>query len=297
MIEFDNVSKTFENSVKAMVTLSVQIAKKEIFALVGPNGAGKTTFLRLLLGLLEPTGGRVSLPSTLSVQSGNVGCVLDSEGVYLDLTVRQNFRFFGSLYGLPEAEAKGIEYLRFFCLFSKVDKPVKTLSKGQRKIVSLCRAMITEPYLLVVDELTANLDPSNQKRLLDFIRELNELKKMIIVFSSHNLNHVAEIAQHILLINKGLGTADFTIDVVNQYTCHIITGENGDIEHMIAFLNNSSFAYYMKSRCVLSTITKDADYTNQLENELTNKINKCKVDSRPATLEDLYSCFVGVDNE
>jgi ABC-type multidrug transport system ATPase subunit len=299
MIVFESVSKTYrEGKVRALDGVQLAIADQEVFGLIGPNGAGKTTFLRLLLGLLEPTAGRVVVPEAFRPGSPQVACVLDGEGAYPDITVRDNLRFFGSLYGLAEAEAeaRGLKHLAYFGLSGEADRLVGRLSQGQKKIVSLCRAMITEPSLLVVDELTATLDPGNQRRLIEFLREMNAARRATVVFASHALQHVQSLARHVVLIAKGRVRADFPPGSLAGFECRTVPCVGAGGARLCERLRAAGFTAFQEAPGACSVVYQGSGPPGAELARLLEGHGVSAAAARPANLEDLYLAYVGADD-
>ncbi len=188
----------------------LKIARGESFGLVGNNGAGKTTFFRMILDLVLPSEGEVLLQNENVRQSENwkqyTGSYLD-EGFLIDyLTPKEYFDFVGSLHGLNKAEvAERLRKFRDFFNDEILDKPkyIRDLSKGNQHKVGIAAALLMQPQLLILDEPFANLDPTTQIRLKNLLRELKEKHQVTMLISSHDLNHVTEICERILILNKG----------------------------------------------------------------------------------------------
>jgi ABC-2 type transport system ATP-binding protein len=300
MIRYESVSKTYrDGQVHALTEASLEIREHEIFCLIGPNGAGKTTFVRLLLGLIQPTAGKVSVPAAFRPGSPAVACVLDGDGAYPDLTVRDNLRFFGSLYGLSAdvAEARGLELLGRFGLADKADALVYRLSQGQKRLVSFCRAMLTEPSLLVVDEVTANLDPGNQRRVIDFLAEINERRGTTIVFSSHDLHHVQQIGGHTVLIADGRVRADLGPDAVQGFTRYAVSGFTPNGRPPARLLAESGLLGYQNGLRSLAIVLRRSEGREDDVRALASSLKGSRLESSPATLEDLYLAYVGFGHE
>jgi len=194
----------------AVNKVNLDIETGEIFGLLGPNGAGKTTFFRLVSCLLQPTSGTATVAGYDIVKESTnvrkrVGLLCEEPSLYEKQTIHDNLRFFGELYGL---ERKHIEK-RISDLAGTLDftdlllrKP-GTLSKGQRQRVSLARALLHEPEVLLLDEPTANLDPETANSVRLSIKELQKDEKRTIVVSSHNLDEVEKICGRVAIIDNG----------------------------------------------------------------------------------------------
>jgi ABC-2 type transport system ATP-binding protein len=209
MLSIHNISKSY----KGMEVLNVPqltIAEGESFGLVGNNGAGKTTLFRLCLDLIQPDSG--------SIRSGKID-VAKSEawkaytGSYLDegflieyLTPDEYFYFVGNLYDLSKQEVN-TRLERYNLLFDNEirgsKKYIRDLSKGNQKKVGLAAAMMLDPKMLILDEPFANLDPSSQARLKKIFADIRLNPEITLIISSHELNHVTEVCNRIVVLEKG----------------------------------------------------------------------------------------------
>ena len=209
MISISNLKKEY-NGITVVDIPTLRIAKGDNFGLVGNNGAGKTTLFRLLLDLVRPTTGEILLNNGNVHNNGEwkryVGSFLDEGFLISYLTADEYFSFVGELHGYR------IEDLNFFLgsyeeffngeIIGK-KKYIRDLSKGNIKKVGIVAALLGKPEIVVLDEPFENLDPTSQIRLKDIIA--NELKNRNTTFliSSHDLNHVTEICDRIVLMEKG----------------------------------------------------------------------------------------------
>ena len=212
--ELENVKKSF-GEIVALDGLNLQIQKGEIFGLVGPNGAGKTTTVRMLLGLLKPTAGVVrvfgeSVSDHHGHEKGRVGVVLESPGLYLDLSVEQNIAFFAKLYGVGNWRDPMRSALDFMGLRERRSDPARKLSKGMKQKVALARALVLEPDLLILDEPTSGIDPIFQSDLRQKILSLAHQGKTVFL-CSHNMAEVEEVCSRIAVINHGHLVAEGSI--------------------------------------------------------------------------------------
>nr|WP_217364950.1 ABC transporter ATP-binding protein [Brevibacillus sp. HD1.4A] len=186
--------------------ISLSIGKGRIFGLLGPNGSGKTTTMRILSCLIEPTSGDITiLGRQISTHKEEIrkkiGCVTESPGVYDKLSLLDNLEFFAACYQIPKAKrASRIEYLlRQFDLWDRRNDPAGRLSKGMKQKLSIICAILHDPEILFLDEVTANLDPVSIRKLKDLIREWAASGKTII-FCSHILTEVDELCHEFAII-------------------------------------------------------------------------------------------------
>lgn len=218
MLEIRELTKTYGQ--KTVVNIrNLTIRKGETIGLVGNNGAGKTTFFRMLLDLIRPTTGEV-LSNGKNVMQGDdwknyTASYLD-EGFLIDyLTPEEYFTFIGSLHGFSVAHVADYlnQYAEFFngeILNSR--KYIRDFSKGNQNKVGIAAALMQKPELLVLDEPFANLDPTTQIRLKSLLKSLKKTERLTTLISSHDLNHVTDVCDRIILLEKGLIIKDFYTD-------------------------------------------------------------------------------------
>lgn len=214
MIEIKDIVKSY-NGVQVLNIPHLQIGKGESIGLVGNNGAGKTTLFSLILDLIQPDSGMISL-NGIPVH-GHDGwkkfttAFVDESFLIGYLTPEEYFYFLGELRGMNKTDVDSTieEYVEFFneeVLDKKVY--VRDLSKGNQKKVGIVGALIGNPELIILDEPFANLDPSTQFRLKKLINKLKDEKDVTILISSHDLSHTVETADRIIALNKGLIVKD-----------------------------------------------------------------------------------------
>ncbi len=214
MIHIENLLKNY-NGVTALNVKALNIASGESFGLVGNNGAGKTTLFRLILDLIKSNDGKVSIDGRDVAGDESwktfTGSYLD-EGFLIDfLTPEEYFDFVASLYGLSKGDLKAF-YLRFEDFFNEEilgkKKYIRDLSKGNQKKVGIAAALMPSPRLVLLDEPFTNLDPSTQIRLKNLLREEQQNKEVTLLISSHDLNHVTEVCNRIVVLEKGIPVHD-----------------------------------------------------------------------------------------
>lgn len=228
MIEIKDLKKVY-NGVTVVDIPELSIRKGETIGLVGNNGAGKTTLFRIMLDLIRPETGEV-LSKEVNVAGSQewkdyTASYLD-EGFLIDyLTPEEYFHFIGSLHGLNKAEVDS-QLLRYTDFFNgeilKRNKYIRDLSKGNQAKVGVVASLLQNPELLMLDEPFANIDPSTQFRLKSLIRETSNEKSMTTIISSHDLNHVTDVCQRILLMEKGkiikdIQTTSNTLTELEEY--------------------------------------------------------------------------------
>jgi len=188
--------------------LSFHVARNEIVGLLGPNGAGKTTTINMILGVLEPDSGTVRIEDIdLAKHRSRALERTNFVAVYSplpgNLTVVENLRFFGLVYGVREITGRIEELLGQFDLLQFRDVKCGVLSSGEQTRVSLAKAMINRPNLLLLDEPTASLDPSVAEDVRTKIREATLKGNGGVLWTSHNMHEVEEVCDRVLFLSHG----------------------------------------------------------------------------------------------
>lgn len=205
MLKLENVTKYYGNFL-AVDNLSFEVKEGEIFGLLGVNGAGKTTTFRMIMGLLEPTEGKITLNGKKIDYSvtDEIGFLTEERSLLLKLTVKEQALFYGTLKGMKEKDIlKRLDYLlEKFGVSEYKEKKIKELSKGNQQKIQFITAIINEPKLLILDEPFSGLDPFNVELFKNEIVEMSK-KGSIIIFSSHRMEHVELFCKKICIIMKG----------------------------------------------------------------------------------------------
>lgn len=228
-IEFLEVNKTF-GEVTAINGLNLSIAEGEVYALLGHNGAGKTTTLRLLLGLLEPNKGDITVFGNCPIKNGEAvrgmcGVLSEDVGLYEPLTVYDNLLYYADIYGMSRIESnKRIdEMLGRFDMLDKKRLIVKGFSTGMKKKVALIRAMLHRPRILLLDEPTNGLDPVSTTDLRSMLSKLAKEHGTTIVMTTHNLEEVQKMCDKISIFRRGKNIftdSIFSLKDSNHYMEH-----------------------------------------------------------------------------
>jgi ABC-2 type transport system ATP-binding protein len=210
-IVIQELSKAFE-TVQAVDKLSVEIRTGEIFGLLGPNGAGKTTTIRMLSALIAPTSGTAWVAGyQVGMQNQeirqNVGLLTETPGLYDQLSAERNLSFFGEMYEVADIPGQVECYLRMLGLWERRFEPVGTFSKGMRQKLAIARALLHEPRVLFLDEPTSGLDPEAARLVRQFIAELRE-EGRTIVLCTHNLDEADRLCDRIAVLKGTLLALD-----------------------------------------------------------------------------------------
>ncbi len=188
--------------------ISFEVRGGEIVGLLGPNGAGKTTTISMILGVLEPTAGEIRIEGVdLAARRSQALELTNFAAVYTplpgNLTVEQNLRIFGLLYGVRKLTTRIATLLQQFDLEAFRDVKCGALSSGEQTRVSLAKAMINAPNLLLLDEPTASLDPATARDIRARIREFAAQGRTGVLWTSHNMHEVEEVCDRVLFLSRG----------------------------------------------------------------------------------------------
>ncbi|WP_312751823.1 ABC transporter ATP-binding protein [Epilithonimonas hominis] len=234
MITINNLSKVYETK-KVLSIENLDFQKGQTIGLVGNNGAGKTTLFSLILDLIEPSSGYVSIDEEKVNESENwknrVGAFIDETFLIGYLTPEEYFYFLGELRGQSKANVD--DFLKNFTDFFNGEilnakKYIRDLSKGNMKKVGIIGALIGTPAIIILDEPFANLDPSTQIKLKNLIRDWSQNSDSTFLISSHDLAHTTEVCERIVVINKGelvrdIKTSPETLRDLEQYFADQVT--------------------------------------------------------------------------
>ncbi len=205
MLKVENVTKYY-GDILAVDDLSFTINDGEIFGLLGVNGAGKTTTFRMIMGLLQPTKGHITIngKEVDYNMAEKIGFLTEERSLLTKLTVLEQVIYYGTLKGMKERDilSKLDYWLDRFGVSEYKTRKIKELSKGNQQKIQFITAIIHEPDLLVLDEPFTGLDPINVELFMSVIREFKEKGKMII-FSSHRMEHVELFCEKLVILKKG----------------------------------------------------------------------------------------------
>ena len=207
VLSVQNVSKRFRDTV-AVDGISFTVEQNEIVGLLGPNGAGKTTTINMILGVLEPTLGTISIEGVdvFRQRSRALQCT-NFAAVYAplpgNLTVQQNLYIFGLIYGVKDLRARIENLLMQFELERFRDVKAGVLSSGEQTRLCLAKAMLNAPRLLLLDEPTASLDPATARDIRNKIREFASRGSCGVLWTSHNMYEVEEVCDRVLFLSRG----------------------------------------------------------------------------------------------
>jgi ABC-2 type transport system ATP-binding protein len=219
-ISLDGVTKRFGTHV-AVNNLSLEVPDGSIYGFIGPNGSGKTTTIRMIMHILLPDSGRITVLGRSDTRAArdDIGFLPEERGLYKKMQVRALLRYYGGLKGRDRKTLDPVidEWLQRLGLTAWADKKIDTLSKGMAQKVQFISAIVVKPRLVILDEPFSGLDPVNAQALKDAVLELRR-QGVTVVFSTHDMGTAERLCDRIFMIYKGNKVLDGTLqDVQSQY--------------------------------------------------------------------------------
>jgi ABC-2 type transport system ATP-binding protein len=217
MIKIDSISKSF-GKIKALDNLNLEIGRGELMGIIGSNGAGKTTLIRIMCCILRPDSGNIVvdkhsiLKDQIKIKS-MIGYLPEEPNLYERFKAKDLLRYFAELYGVPgkDIDSRADYLLELVGMSSRADDQINTFSKGLRQRISIARALIHDPQILIFDEPTMGLDPATSYSIREFIRKLKGEKTIILC--THYMDEADLLCDRVAILNQGqirdLGTPDF----------------------------------------------------------------------------------------
>jgi len=224
-IEIKNLKKEF-NNIPAVKNINFKINKGSIVGLLGPNGCGKTTTIGMMLGLIKPTFGNVFI-NGLNIDSEknrtNLLEKINFISPYVELpkklTVEENLKVYGRMYGVNNLKEKISELMEKLNLTDFKKRKTGELSSGQKNRVSLAKALINDPEILLLDEPTASLDPDVGDYIRGYIENFASKKNTTILLASHNMNEVERLCNEVMMMKNGI--------IIDKGTCKSLISKHG----------------------------------------------------------------------
>jgi len=224
-IEIKNLSKEY-NNILAVKNINFKINKGSIVGLLGPNGCGKTTTIGMMLGLIKPTSGTVFINGQNIENENNRTKILEKVNFispYVELpkklTVEENLKVYGKLYGVNNLQDKISDLMKQLNLFEFKKRKTGELSSGQKNRVSLAKALINDPEILLLDEPTASLDPDVGDYIRTYLEGFASKKGATILLASHNMNEVERLCNEVMMMKNG--------NIIDKGTCSSLINKHG----------------------------------------------------------------------
>ncbi len=284
IIKLDSVTKIYKNFT-AVKGVNLQIREGEILGIIGHNGAGKTTTLKMIVGLLAPTTGTITVmgqditrESTRVKQ--HIGYLPEESPLYENMTVKMYLEFFGELYKIPKKTVSGkIESLLNSLKLEERDKYTGDLSKGMKRKVAIARTLLHEPSILILDEPNSGLDPLTSFFIIDYLKKLNKEGKTIVL-SAHNLFHIEYICDRVAIMKNGEIYICDTIGAIRE--------KLGKREYEVIFKADEKLDYEKQGDNYVFTTSDVARIASLLHDISENDWALIDLSVRQSALEDMY---------
>lgn len=296
IIETHDLCKQYGNAMRVS-HLDLNVPEGSIYGFLGPNGAGKSTTLKMILGLVRPTAGRIQVLGN-KMDSRNrlavlrqVGSLIESPSYYGHLTGEENLRIIQTLRGLPEKNIR--EVLQIVRLGGQHGKKVAHYSLGMKQRLGLAAALLGYPKLLILDEPTNGLDPAGIQEMRELIRDLPGRFGMTVVVSSHLLSEIDQMADHVAIIREG--------ELVFQDSLQALHGRSS--HHLALRTTNNAVARSLLSEKSLDCQEEDGFLILPiLSDEITakityflakNRLGVLRLEERQKSLEEIFLELTG----
>jgi ABC-2 type transport system ATP-binding protein len=247
LVQAQGLTKRYAK-VTALEDLNLELSSG-IIGLIGANGAGKSTFIKLILGLIEPTSGTVRVMGMDAIGRGHevrqfVGYMPEHECLMPDVSATEFVAHMGQVSGLPRSASRErtAEILRHVGLFEARYRKIAGYSTGMKQRVKLAQALVHDPQLVLLDEPTNGLDPEGREEMLNLIRRIGTDFGMTVILSSHLLSEIERVCDHLVEIEMGRLVRSAPISDLTAATRHLLVEVEGDIEPLARYLWERRFA-------------------------------------------------------
>ena len=299
IIEVKDLTKDFKE-IRAVDSLSLNVNRGDVFGFLGPNGAGKSTTIRMLLTLIKPGAGTIKIFGKLLTEERkailkDVGAIIENPEFYKYLTAYKNLEILSRISGKEIKPNRIMETLEIVGLSERAASKVKTYSHGMKQRLGIAQALLHDPELIILDEPTTGLDPQGMKEIRDLITFLCKEKNKTIFLSSHILSEVEQVANRMIIINKGKKIVEGSVrDLLNQADLKVSL-EVLEIENAERLIRQSHWADKLIS-------TNDHTMIFNIQSDEIAELNKYLVEknvsiSALVTTRSLESYFLNIMEE
>ena len=296
MIKIESLNKSF-GRIKALDDLNLEIKRGELLGIIGPNGAGKTTAIRMACCILKPDFGDIKIDG-ISIHEdpirikSMIGYLPEEPNLYERFKAKDLLKYFAELYGVPKNDINRRidDLLELVGMTERKDDRINTFSKGLRQRISVARALVHDPEIIILDEPTMGLDPATANSIRDFVRNLKGNKTMILC--THYMAEADSLCDRVAILNKGkiidVGTPDYLKSKIHGDVILKVRIQNLDV------INNYK-EQIMKFASVAAVDFVDGEYLISLKyrNEMSDIVdlfgnNVNSINTKEPTLEDVF---------
>lgn len=291
MIKTDDLTKHYDD-ITAVDSLNLTIRRGEVYGFLGPNGAGKTTTLRMLLGLIHPTSGTVTVlgePPGTPEGLSRVGALVEAPAFYPYLSGRRNLRVLARYVDAPPSQIETV--LEQVALTDRADDKFKSYSMGMKQRLGVAAALLNDPELLILDEPTNGLDPKGQGELRTLIRTIGQGDRTVLL-SSHLMDEVEQICDRVGVIQHGELVAEGTVEELQGQAGLLVRAAPIDrARQLVEAMNGIERVQVDDDALVLTTdTTRAAAITHEL---VTNEVKVSELRPVERSLEDTFLELTG----
>ena len=277
--------------------LDLQVPEGAIYGFLGPNGAGKSTTLKMILGLVRPTAGSISVFGK-EVNGHNrldmlrqVGSLIESPSYYGHLTGEENLKVVQTLRGVPEKDV--YEVLEIVRLEGQRSKKVAHYSLGMKQRLGLAAALLGFPRLLILDEPTNGLDPAGIQEMRELICSLPARFGMTVLVSSHLLSEIDQMADYVGIIREGELVFQDTLETLHRHSRHNLALRTGDNEGALKLLHQSRVPCAQEEDYILLPRLDDPDAAKLIRYLIGHGVDVLRLEERQKSLEDIFLELTG----
>ena len=277
--------------------LDLQVPEGAIYGFLGPNGAGKSTTLKMILGLVPPTAGSISVFGK-EVNGHNrldmlkqVGSLIESPSYYGHLTGEENLKVVQTLRGVPEKDV--YEVLEIVRLEGQRSKKVAHYSLGMKQRLGLAAALLGFPRLLILDEPTNGLDPAGIQEMRELICSLPARFGMTVLVSSHLLSEIDQMADYVGIIREGELVFQDTLETLHRHSRHNLALRTGDNEGALKLLHQSRVPCAQEEDYILLPRLDDPDAAKLIRYLIGHGVDVLRLEERQKSLEDIFLELTG----
>jgi ABC-2 type transport system ATP-binding protein len=296
MIRIESLTKSF-GRIKALNDLNLEIKRGELLGIIGPNGAGKTTAIRMACCILKPDFGDIKI-NGLSIHEdpikikSMIGYLPEEPNLYERFKAKDLLKYFAELYGVPKNDIDGRieELLELVGMTQRKDDRINTFSKGLRQRISVARALVHDPDIIILDEPTMGLDPATANSIRDFVRNLKGEKTMILC--THYMAEADSLCDRVAILNKG--------EIIDVGTPSYLKSKiHGDVILKVRIKNSANVNSYKEQLTKFASVGSvdfvDGEYLISLKyrNEISEIVdifdnNVISINTKEPTLEDVF---------
>lgn len=296
-ISVQNVKKTLGGR-EILKGVTFDVEQGDIFGFLGPNGAGKTTTIRTMMGLYEPDSGSVKIMNqnvlTPSVRS-QIGFAFDPDGLYDRMSAEENLAYYLKIYKRPVDQKRILEVLDLLGLKDRAADKAGTFSKGMRQRLTIARALVHNPEVLILDEPTSGVDPMEQIKIRNLLIEIAEKLKKTIFLSTHNMDEVQRICNKIAILNKGTIQLKGELAELRKQMGEdsvSITLSDAAPKELSEKLRHSTQFKFLEQNGVQYKFTSNVDTSKLIELIMSYGLDVVSVKRNDAGIEQLYASIV-----